>query len=251
MAASGGPDAVTLVELVTQSGNFYAWSDADVFVASVLLTVIAGAAPYSPGPGPIQGEVSLDDGPIEERPPVGTTQVVNFLPWVVSPAVVTQFKSVQTDTAKLAIQNLTGDTLRRDGSTLFSQQEFYGALVYIRIWNMAGGFAELSFQGNVNQVTVNDDGDSMSLACESTFAFSKISAPREQVGTTCGHVFNGAGSFYACGSVSATPCSNSYGTCSSLNRFKGIINDWAGSELNYSQIAQPPPLTAYNPKVKG
>jgi hypothetical protein len=252
MAASGGPAPVTLLEVLTISGNLYAWSDASLFAPSIL------AANYSGGSGPPAGihpeAAPMSGESIGRWSPLGSTAMMQFVPWIIKPAVITQYKSTQTDTATISVQNLTGDTIRRDASQIMASQELDGALIYLRIWNLACAYSVLDFQGNIDDVQIAADGDSMDISMQGFAAWAKVPAPREQLGSACGNIYNDGGCFFGCGAPSpTTPCNNDYGTCVSpgKNRFKGIITEWAGSGLSDSQVAQQPPLRLYNPRVAG
>jgi hypothetical protein len=53
----------------------------------------------------------------------------------------------------------------------------------------------------------------------------------------------------ACGSTNPTPCQNTYGTCTSIERFAGVIIYWVDGAFTVApttQIAQPPPVNVQN-----
>jgi hypothetical protein len=210
MAASGGLAPVSLFELLTIAGALYAWSDATLTAPSIL-----GLSP------------------------------ANFVPWIVKAPVFTQYKSTQTATFTVSVQNLSGDTIRRDTAQIFNKQELNAALVYFRIWRIDAEFSIFDFQGNVDDVDIEADGDSMDITGEGSFSWSKIQAPSVQIGPSCGNTFGSV----ECGSTAPVPCNNSYGTCTSVERFKGVITEWSGASSNVSQYSQPAPLRLYNPKV--
>jgi hypothetical protein len=211
MAASGGPEPVSLMELLTIAGALYTWSDTKLTAPSIL----DGLAP------------------------------ANFVPWIVKEPVFVQYKSIQTATFTISIQNLSGDTIRRDTAQIFNKQELNAALVYFRIWRLDAERSIFDFQGNVDDVEIEADGNSMDITGEGSFSWSKIQAPSVQIGPSCGNTFGSV----ECGSTAAVPCNNSYGTCSSIERFKGVVTEWAGASSNVSQYSQPAPLRLYNPKV--
>ena len=121
------------------------------------------------------------------------------------------------------------------------------ALVYYRLWSIDCEYSLFDFQGNVDDAEVAADGDSMTLSLEGFCAWSKIKTPLFQIGVGCGLTFGSS----QCGSTAATPCNNSYGTCSSTNRFNGIVLEWNGAQLDYTQTVQPAPLRLYNPRLAG
>ena len=224
IAASGGLAPLALVELQALSGNRYFWSDARVAAPSVL------AVYYPPASGVI---------------PQGTntaTPMANFLPWLLKKPTFHLTRSTATATGSLTVQNLSGDTVRRDTALIFSQQEMTGALVFYRRWLADCEAATFQFQGNVDEAEIAADGDSMTLSLEGMCNWSKIDAPDMEIGVSCGLTFGSV----ECGSTSTTPCTNSYGTCSSIERYKGILVEWTGAQLDYTQYVQPPSPCAWS-----
>ena len=210
MAASGGPAPITLMELLTSTGLLYGWSDAQ------------GSFPAMLSPGNLA-----------------------FVPWIVTPPVFTTYKSTQTSTFTVSIQNLSGDTIRRDTAQIFNKHELNGALVFFRLWRLDAEVSIFDFQGNVDDTEIDAGGDAMQVSGEGSFSWSKIQVPGVQIGPSCGNTFGSV----ECGSTASVPCNNSYGTCSSIERFKAVITEWSGSGFDVSQYSQPAPLRLYNPKV--
>ena len=88
------------------------------------------------------------------------------------------------------------------------------------------------------------DESTMDLSIEGFGNWSAITAPSLKIDVTCGLYFGSV----ACGSVASTPCQQSYGTCSSIERFQGVIVQWdsnVGLALP-TQISQPAPLVSIN-----
>jgi hypothetical protein len=250
MAASGGPAPVSLFEVLTLSMAAYFWSDALVTTSSVLVTAGIPDPGGGPGPHPEAAPVGGESVyPLYEPPSSGAgPAIATFVPWIIKAPVITQCKSTQASTFRLSIQNLSGNTVQRDASQIFSEHEFYGALIYLRLWRLDCESSLLDFQGNITKVTLNADGDSMDLSGEGSFNWAKVTAPTVQIGATCGNSYNAVGAFSECGAFAgSTPCTNSYGTCQQLTRFKGVVTEWSGQQVDYSQYAQPIPLRPYNP----
>ncbi len=252
--ASGALAPITLIDIQTIQGALFGWSDAQVQAPSVLLAAILSATPTvtpSFNPRALMGEAALTPAITPSGLPSPPSNMAYYQPWLVTPPVFTQYKSTQTSTATFAIQNITGDTIRRDIEQIFSSHELVGALIYIRIWSMECAYSLFDFQGIVDEADINVSGTTMDVSVEGSYAWMKVPAPREQIGPTCGNIFNNGGSFFACGSTSATPCNNDYGTCSSLNRFNGIVTEYvtSTSTADQTQVAQQAPLRLYNPKV--
>jgi hypothetical protein len=209
MKASGGMAPVWLCEVLTAAGNQYFWSEQNLANTSSLLT--GGTA--------------------------------NYLGWVVGSPKCTFTGTTQTDTASIAVQNYSGNTVTRDVATYFNDNEFTNALVVLRLWRADAEVALVTFIGNVSDVELDDD--QMELSIESFGNWSAITAPAYLIGENCPLFFGSA----ACGSTNPTPCQNTYGTCTSIERFAGVIIYWVDGAFTVApttQIAQPPPVNVQN-----
>jgi hypothetical protein len=212
MLASGGLAPVWLCEVLTASGSQYLWSEQNLANTSSLTT--------SGG---------------------GTTG--NYRGWLVGSPKCTFTGTTQTDTASVSIQNYSGNTVMRDIATYFTEDEFINALVVLRLWRADAEVALVTFVGNVSDVELDDE--EMTLSMEGFNNFSATVAPAYLIGENCPLFFGSA----ACASTSATPCQNTYGTCSSLERFAGVVIYWVNGSLTVvpnTQIAQPPPVAVQN-----
>ena len=96
--------------------------------------------------------------------------------------------------------------------------------------------------GNVDEVQI--DETELVLQSEGFGSWSAVRAPAYQVDVCCPLTFGSA----ACGSLSPTPCNNTYGSCSSRQRFDGVVTVWTSDLLTVptAQIAQPAPSSAAN-----
>jgi hypothetical protein len=241
MKASGGPAPVTLMEVLTIGNALYCWSDASIVAPSVLYSdAVASGNPSSTLPHPMY----------IQRRGGNPSGFATYSPWILKPLVLTEYKTTQTSTFSVSVQNLTGDTVRRDVSRIMATQVLVGALVYFQIFKVSSATAIKTFLSKIDSVEVEAGGTQMTVSGIGFCAWSAIPAPREDLGVSCGNIFNSNGSFYACGSVSSTPCTNSYGSCTSTNRFKGVVTEWLGAQQVYEQYAQNPPLRLYNPAGK-
>ena len=210
MAASGGVAPIVLVEIQTISGKFLYISEAGTSANSVL----SGAA------------------------------LVAYQPWLIGATKFTIYRSTTTYRAQFTIQNLSGDTVFRDMAKFFSANELTGALVCMRIWRGDSATAIFQFVGQM----LDPLADEMSFECsvEGFGNWSAIKAPNYQISISCPLYFGGV----ACGSTAATPCQQSYGTCTSIERFAGSIEQWSGFGPSMTQNAQPAPLITFNPARK-
>jgi len=167
---------------------------------------------------------------------------VEYLDWLVKTQHFQLFGSTQTDTATLSVQNLSGNTVERDVALAYAKNEFIGAFVYYRLWRADAECAIFQFAGNV--VDADIDEEVMELTLEGFGNYSAIRAPAYAIDVACPLFFGSI----ACGSTSPTPCQQSYGTCTSIERFAGALVQWDFSDgvTPLVQIAQPPPVAAAN-----
>ena len=167
---------------------------------------------------------------------------MEYTEWLIDKQRFQLFGSTQTDTGTLSVQNLSGNTVQRDVALAYARNEFIGAFVYYRLWRADAEFAIFQFMGNV--VDADIDEQVMDLTLEGFGNYSAIRAPAYAIDVACPLFFGSM----ACGSTAATPCQQSYGTCSSIERFAGAVVQWDFSNgiAPLVQIAQPPPVASAN-----
>ncbi len=206
MAASGGVAPVVLVEIQTISGQVLYISDAWIVANSLL-----------------SGE-----------------SMVSYRPWLIGETRFTIYRSTTTYTAEFELQNLSGDTVSRDVSKFISANELTGALVWMRIWRADSQIAIFQFVGKLLDPEVSEH--SVMCQAEGFGNWSAIKAPPYQIGVSCPLYFGSI----ECGSTAATPCQQSYGTCTSIERFKGSIDQYSLNGPSLVQVSQPAPAVTYN-----
>lgn len=172
-------------------------------------------------------------------PSIITGNLERFLPWLDAPVTLQLPGSVATSTAKVSIQNISGNTVERDAAKMFTENGLIGQLCIIRIWRGDAEKSLLTFMGNVKDVDLQES--SLVIDIDGFDNWSAITAPSYDIDTACPLTFASK----ACGSTSATPCDQTFGTCSQVNRFAGVLAQWL-VELPDVQIAQPVPLNNYN-----
>jgi hypothetical protein len=167
----------------------------------------------------------------------------NYKGWIVGQPTFHLFGSTQTDTGSITIQNVSGNTVMRDAASQLSMYEWVGAYVKYILYDPASETALFTFVGSISDV--EPDEEQIELSLEGFGDWSNTQAVPYNVDVTCGLTFGSQ----ECGSTSSTPCQQTYGTCSSVERFKGVVVQWDSSNLMPTsvQIAQPPPLAAFNP----
>jgi hypothetical protein len=165
-----------------------------------------------------------------------------FLARILEPPAFTFTGTTATATARMTIDNLPGNTIERDGSKVFSANELWGAMYVYRLWQPETEYALLHVVGTI--ADASDDGDTLDLSLTDIGNWGEIAAPEASVSTNCQLVFGSQ----QCGSTSATPCTNTRGTCSQLNRFKGVVTVWDSqlTLLPNGGLAQPAPAISYN-----
>jgi hypothetical protein len=163
-----------------------------------------------------------------------------YLDWLMD-SLFAENGSTETDTAQFTVQNLSGNTVQRDAMMAFTTTELIGALVVARIWNGAAMTPLFTFIGSVTEV--EPDENSMTLHVEGFGNWSSIQAPAYNIDVACPLNFGSV----ACGSTSPTPCDQTYGNCSSINRFAGVVTQW-DIDTPDVQIAQPAPANTFNPQ---
>jgi len=179
---------------------------------------------------------------------VGGATVVAFNNWLIDPPQFADTGTLVTSTATAVFQNISGNTIERDGSVLFTTQKLWGAVFVFRLWDALSQFALRTYIGNVTDVELDDTQVSLSLQKSSNW--SEIPAPDCNIDPSCQLTFGSP----ACGSTSPTPCQNTYGTCSQLNRFKGVVTIWETSAITVGQrsgVAQPAPVVDLNNRRPG
>ena len=85
---------------------------------------------------------------------IGTWDDV-YLPWLLTAGPFHMSRSMQADIGDFTIQNISGNTLARDLSTLVTATAFEGALFAYREWNIEAQAAESEFHGRLSIVSVD------------------------------------------------------------------------------------------------
>jgi len=133
LAASGGGAAVSMLDVVTITGQHLCWSDSDITAPSGLpVFVVEGSG-------------------IGSRT-IWTYPATPYLPWLLSAGPFKSYSNTTTSTGQVTVQNLSGDTVRRDISLLFSQSAMMGAMVFFRTWLADCEYATFAFMGTVTDV---------------------------------------------------------------------------------------------------
>jgi hypothetical protein len=231
MMADGGLTPLNLLELQLVNGTRLYIADGPISVVPLLAQFDGGSMPVSPYQRPYP----------QVAPPSYLNDAatpVFFQPWLTKAPEFAFAGTLATATADASFQNVSGDTVNRANSLLFSTADMWGALFVYRLWQPAPENALVAVVGKVDDATV--DGDNLDLTLSDFCNWSQIKAPDCTIDVSCGNIFGSP----QCGSTSPMPCQNSYGSCTSLNRFKGVIVQWNSGVTSVSTatgVAQPIP----------
>ena len=186
LAARGGIAAVVLMDVLTQAGNYYYWAE------------VPGNFPCLFGAEP--------------------GVAVAYKPWIVATQQFHFTRTLQTDTGEIQLQNLSGNTLRREVATVFANDEFTGAQFAYRLFRISAAQSLLTFIGKLTQPIIDDVLVHLRAAC--WFDPNNVEAMPYVFSESCQWFFGSA----QCGSTSLTPCTNSFSTCSAVERFSGVLS---------------------------
>lgn len=155
-----------------------------------------------------------------------------YFPWLLNVDGFHAYRTMQTDSATIVVQNVSGNTLRRDLATLMRAATFEGAIFAFRTWYPQSQQAGMT---QIGRLTVANAGET---ECQ----FS--TAPRFEEGSydgncyeyseTCQWTYAHAG----CDDTTNNPCSNSYPTCRQPGRFRGVLNTFQINLSNGDSLAQ-------------
>ena len=209
MSAKSGVAPILLLDVVATDGTSYHWASAEIDLAPVYPLTLPGTPPASWLAGLANPPADYD---------------THYFPWLLSASGFKQTRAMQAVTASIMVQNVSGDTLRRDVPGLMMARTFEGALFAFREWNLAAQCAEFEQHG---RLTVSTSTEFMT-----TFGANLLFNPNDYDGQpyayseTCQWRFGSP----QCGSTPdndsdfGTPCDNTYTTCHQLNRFGGVLN---------------------------
>jgi phage-related protein len=207
MSAHGGSAPVCLLDVVTTDGTSYHWANVEIDVTPVYTGThpswLAGLA----------------------NPPANYD--THYFPWLLSASGFQESRAMQSTTATIEIQNVSGNTIQRDLAGLLTARTFEGALFAFREWNLVAQSAEYEQHG---RLTVTGGTE---MQCP--FGANPLFNPNDYDGNpydyseTCQWRFGSpqCGATQANGDPNyASACDNTYQTCLSHfpNRFGGVLN---------------------------
>jgi hypothetical protein len=103
-------------------------------------------------------------------------------------------------------------------SAVFANDEFTGAQFAYRLWRMSAEQSLLTFMGKLTEPVIDEVLVHLKAVC--WFDPNNVTAMPYIFSESCQWFFGSP----QCGSTSPTPCSNSFSTCSAIERFSGVIS---------------------------
>jgi hypothetical protein len=183
-----GLGLVTLLDLQLLDGTLYYWSDLAGSYTKKL--GVAGAAVYSP--------------------------------WLLSAGPLRLSRSLATDAGDIRVQNISGDTLKRDLANAISSREFEGAFAVLRLWSLGLSAAVLEFDAFLTEPTFDESAGSFRVL--QLLDPSSVEAPARVYSEQCTWRYKSP----ECGSTgSAAACPKDLASCkdatrAASERFNGV-----------------------------
>jgi len=201
-AARSGPAPICLLDVIALDGTTYHWGNKEIDTAPVLPPTLPGTPPAW-----LAGQAF--------RPADYDT---HYYPWLLSATGFHHTRSMQSDTATITIQDVSGNTLQRDMAGLIVGTSFEGALFCFRIWNPLAQQPTFVQYGRLTVLGVTE--------IEISFGANQLFNPNDYDGLpysyseTCQWLYGSRG----CGDTSNNPCDNTFVTCRQQTRFFGVLN---------------------------
>lgn len=144
----------------------------------------------------------------------GNPELVSYLPWLMGEASLRFYRSLQTDTASVTLQNVSGDVLTRDFERIARRSVLEGSLYVLRYYAVDIGWSLFEMHGTIS---LGEQGNTVQLNLTQLLAGSD-DTPAQQVSETCQLVWGQA----RCGAVGNVECLYTYQSCQVTNHFTGI-----------------------------
>jgi hypothetical protein len=195
--AHSGVAPCNLLDVQDVNGNIYYWSDR------------AGLFPAA---------ITADGNPA----------IVRYKPWINDVGEFRFFRSLQSDTGSVVLQNVSGDSLSREFDVLKTKSALEGAFAIYRCWqaDVEGGWLE--FHGTVTVENITES--------ESTLKLTQLldAANSDSAGATLSETCTLEWGSKMCGATGAQECLYSFATCQVVERFRGVLNSY---EKNFGETA--------------
>jgi hypothetical protein len=197
-AAHSGPAEICLLDVLALDGTSYHWGNKQIDTTAMVTGThpawLAGQA-YQPA--------DYD---------------THYYPWLLSAAGFHHTRAMQSDTATIEIQDVSGNTLQRDMAGLIVGTTFEGAYFCFRIWNMLVQEASFVQYGRLTILSVTES--IVSFGANQLFNPNDYDGNPYAYSETCQWRYASP----QCGDTTDNPCQNTYVTCRQPNRFFGALN---------------------------
>jgi hypothetical protein len=176
-------------------------------------------------------------------PPVGGNagDVVSYKPWILSVGAWKFFRSLQSTTGSFIVQNVSGDSMKRDVEVILRASAMEGALAVYRMWESAEQAARLEVHCTITADEITET--ELSLKATDLLNASQGDTPAETYSETCQLVW----ASNRCGATGSVECQYSFQSCQVVERFMGIMNSY---EKNYGEAITSMPPTLINRRRK-
>ena len=209
MSSQSGPAPVLLLDVVAMDGTSYHWANKELDETPVYPATLPGTPPAAWLAGLAHPPENYD---------------THYFPWLLSASGFQQSRAMQAVNATIVVQNISGDTLKRDVAGLLTARTFEGALYCFREWNLLKRESEFEQHGRLTVIPLSE------RVC--SFGASLLFNPNDYDGQpyaysmTCQWRFGSpmCGVTAANDPAFATPCDNTYTTCHVVHRFGGELS---------------------------
>lgn len=170
MSARSGAAPVLLLDVVAIDGTSYHWASKEIDVAPVYPETLPGTPPAAWLAGLANPPANYD---------------THYFPWLLSVSGFNQNRAQQAVTASVMVQNISGDSLKRDLMGMLTARTFEGAIYCFREWNLLSQEAEFEQHGHLTVVRpVSASAPLARIFCSTrmTMMDSHIPTPRRASG---------------------------------------------------------------------
>lgn len=167
----------------------------------------------------------------------GNPANVSYDAWLTSSASLNLYKAMQTDTATLSVQNLSGNVLERDLQKLMTRGTLEGSLYVLRYYAVDLAWAWMEQHGTLTM----GEGDLSAELTLSQLLQGQDTTPEQTVTENCNIVWKEK----RCGATGATECLYTYASCQVIEHFVGIQTTF---ETNNPESAANLPTVSVNRK---
>jgi hypothetical protein len=198
MGARSGTPPASLLDVVLTSGDSFHWADQQIIAPAVYTgNVPAWASKLA-------------------NPPADYHSY--YFPWLLKADEFNSYRTMQVDTAEFLVQNISGNSLQRDVSTLLRAATFEGAIFAFREWYPQTQTAGFECHGRLT--VINAGETDCQFGATQLFDPSNFDGNPFEFSETCQWTYALPG----CADTTNNPCQNTFTTCRVPNRFFGVLN---------------------------